>query len=155
MPLGSRHTCSISVGPGRQVATTSHSAATAAGEADHVAPAASRASAASRRKSWTTSVWPACSSWPAIGAPILPTPMNPIFMAELQLVEAQRVVPQDLLLAPVGERQRKKTVHRVGIFRIAVWVIGRRDEVVVAESIDDVGDKLFVALDGAEPLPAE
>jgi hypothetical protein len=37
IPPGPRQTCSISTGPGRQVATTSHSAANAAGASDHSA----------------------------------------------------------------------------------------------------------------------
>src|SRR5208282_6668224 len=98
----------------------------------------------------TTSAWPASRSCPASGAPMLPTPMNPIFMSELQRVEAQRVVPQDLFLAPVGERQGEEPVHCVRVFRIAVRVIGRGDQIVVTEGIDDVGDEGFVALDGAE-----
>src|SRR5579863_8687432 len=81
MPSGPRQTASASAGPGRQVATTSHVAASAAGEADQAAPASSSAVAAARRTSCTMRPWPASNNCPAIGAPILPTPMNPIFMS--------------------------------------------------------------------------
>src|SRR5262249_24332822 len=101
------------------------------------------------------SAWPASSNRPAIGAPMFPTPMNPIFNSGLQRVKTQRVVPEALLFTPVAQRQREETVHRLRILRIAVRVVGRRDEVVVAERIDDMRDELLVALDGAETLPAE
>src|SRR5215472_1699364 len=52
IPLGPRQTCSISAGPGRQVATTSHSLAKAAAELDQIAPARSSDCAASGRRSW-------------------------------------------------------------------------------------------------------
>src|SRR6266550_3878693 len=36
-----------------------------------------------------------------------------------------------------------------------MWVIGRCDQVVVAECRDDMRDEFLVALDRAEPLPSE
>src|SRR5205085_1235449 len=171
MPAGPRQTASISFGPGRQVATASHSAATAAGVSTHSAPAASSFSALARRRSCTRSRWPAFSNWPAIGIPILPVPINPMFIGNpparlqrmpsppfraeregpvaqrregevghrestvlppphpnplrpqgrrgsflsgvSQRVEADGVVPQDLLLALVAQRQREEAVHRL------------------------------------------
>src|SRR5437868_13677674 len=72
-----------------------------------------------------------------------------------QRVEADGVVPLALLLALVAKRQREKAVHRLGVFRIAVRVVGRRDDVVVADRRDDMADELLVAFAGAEALPAE
>ena len=34
-------------------------------------------------------------------------------------------------------------------------IVGRRDQIVIAERFDDVGDEFLVTLDGAEPLPPE
>src|SRR5262249_8659728 len=56
-------------------------AATAAGGPTQVARRARSDAAASRRMSWTSSGWPARRSCPAIGLPMLPTPMKPTFMA--------------------------------------------------------------------------
>ena len=81
--------------------------------------------------------------------------MNPIFTAELQRVEPQRVVLQDLLLAAVGEGRARNRSIAFGYFEIAVLIVGGGDEVVVAERIDDVGDELFVALDRAKLLRAK
>src|SRR5712691_342638 len=117
MPSGPRHTASISAGPGRQVATTSHSAASAAGEADHTAPESSSAAAAARRKSWTTRAWPAASSCKAIGAPILPTPMKPIFMSSALLGIGDRRAARHLL--------HELAQHRVGK---AVEPLGHHDK---------------------------
>src|SRR5262252_4461981 len=46
-------------------------------------------------------------------------------------------------------------VHRFRVLRVTVWVIGRRDEVVVAKRVDDMRDEALVTLDRTEPLPAE
>src|ERR1051326_5353137 len=158
-------------------------------------------------------LWPAFSNCPAIGRPILPVPINPIFMLSpcsleicrasfetrpsgapqdeelslmpskqsphaekrsrrsrdasrstqsinaaaflLQRVEAEGVVPQDLLSAFVAQRQREEAVHRLGIFRIAVRIVGRRDELVLADRRHDMRDEFLVAFAGAEALPAE
>jgi hypothetical protein len=81
--------------------------------------------------------------------------MNPIFTAELQRVEPQRVVLQDLLLAAVGEGRARNRSIAFGYFEIAVLIVGGGDEVVVAERIDDVGDELFVALGRAKLLRAK
>src|SRR5262245_21213870 len=157
MPRGPRTTCSISFGPGRQVATTSQAAATSAGQSAHCAPAARRRVARSGRTSWTVSWWPARKSWPAIGRPMLPTPMKPTFTAWpiLQRVEPQDVVPEDLLLARAADGEREKALHGFRILRIAVGIVGGGHEVIVSEGVDDVLDELLVALHGAEALAAK
>src|SRR5215831_5121277 len=155
-PRGPRHTCSISAGPGRHVATTSARVATSAGDEAHRAPAARRFRAASGRASWTISSRPAARSWAAMGSPMCPTPTKPIRMsARLQRVQAARVVPEDLALAPVAERQRQEAVHGPRVLRVAVWIVGRGDQVVVADDVDHVADELLVAFDRAEALTAE
>src|SRR5262245_52687138 len=153
IPFGPSVTCSISFGPGRQVATISDAAATAAGESTQVAPRARSDAAASRRMSWTSSWWPARRSCPAIGLPMLPTPMNPTFTS--QPVQLDHVVPQDLLLARAAERQRQESIHGLRILRVAVRVVGGGDEVVVAEGVDDVLHELLVALHRAVALATE
>src|SRR5262245_47025835 len=130
IPFGPSVTCSISFGPGRQVATISDAAATAAGESTQVAPRARSDAAASRRMSWTSSWWPARRSCPAIGLPMLPTPMNPTFIVfprhrgrASQRVQLDHVVPQDLLLARAAERQRQESIHGLRILGVAVRVV--------------------------------
>src|SRR5262245_33397301 len=158
MPFGPSATCSISTGPGRHVATIAHPVAAAPGDSAHVAPALTSGAAVSRRTSYTTRSCPAARRCSAIGRPILPTPMNAIFTGgpfASETIETARVVPQDLPLALVIDRQLEEAVHRVGIFRVAVRVVGRRHEIVIAERRDDVGDGLLVALERAESLPPE
>src|SRR5215831_3763420 len=162
MPSGPTVTRSISTGPGRHVATIAHPVAAAPGDSAQAAPALTSDAAASRRTSYTSSSCPAACRCSAIGRPMLPTPMNAIFIGGLfggravsQTVEAAGIVPEDLPLALVADRQLEKAVHRVGILRVAVRVIGRRHEVVIAERRHDVGHGLLVALERAEPLPAE
>src|SRR5262245_4548382 len=153
MPFGPSTTCSISRGPGTQVATTSLPAATAAGESPQAAPPFSSDAVASRRMSWTITSCPARSSCPAIGLPMLPTPTKPSFT--LQRVQLEDVVPEDLLLARVAQGQGEESVHGPGVLRVAVRVVGGGDEVVVTERFDDVLHELLVALDRAESLATE
>src|SRR5262245_27808148 len=162
MPSGPTVTRSISTGPGRHVATIAHPVAAAPGDSAQAAPALTSAAAASLRTSYTTSSCPAARRCSAIGRPMLPTPMNAIFtggssgsLAASQTIEAAGIVPQDLPLALVADLQLEEAVHRVGILRVAVRVIGRRHEIVIAERCHDVGHGLLVALERAEPLPAE
>src|SRR5262245_5335499 len=158
MPSGPTVTRSISAGPGRHVATTAHPAAAARGDPAQAAPALTSGAAASRRTSYTTTSCPAARRCSAIGRPMLPTPMNAIFTGGpfvSQAVEAAGIVPEDLPLALVADRQLEKTIHRVGILRVAVRIVGRGPEVVIAERRHDVGHGLFVALERAESLPAE
>src|SRR5690348_11535239 len=126
MPAGPSVTASISLGPGRHVAITSHWAAAVRGVCAQAAPAASRLAAASRRRSCTTSEWPAASRHPAMGLPMLPTPMNPIRIvgSRLQGVKPEDVVPEDLLLADVAERQRQESVHCARVLGVAMRIIG-------------------------------
>src|SRR5437867_13237574 len=86
-----------------------------------------------------------------MGFPMLPTPMNPTFTAS-QRVQLEHVVPQDLLLALVAQRQREEAIHGLRILGVAVWVIGGGDEVVVARGLDDVLHGLIVALHSAIAL---
>src|SRR5215467_14626692 len=158
MPSGPSVTRSISTGPGRHVATIAHPVAAAPGDSAQAAPALTSDAAASRRTSYTTSSCPAARRCSAIGRPMLPTPMNAIFTGgplASKTVEAAGVVPEDLSLALVADRQFEEAVHRVGILRVAVRVVGRRHEVVIAERRDDMSHGLLVTLERAEPLPAE
>src|SRR5262249_33315428 len=162
MPSGSSVTRSISTGPGRHVATIAQPAAAVPGDSAQAAPALTSDAAAPRRTSCTTRSCPAARRCSAIGRPMLPTPMNAIFTGARsrgplasQTVEAAGIVPEDLPLALVADRQLEEAVHRVGILRVPVRVISRRHEVVIAKRLDDVGHRLLVALERAEPLPAE
>src|SRR5262244_1768613 len=99
-------------------------------------------------------------SWAAIGRPMLPTPMNAIRIAVVpgvcsEIVEPEDVVPEDLLLARVRERQLEETIHRVRVLGVPVRVVRSGDEIVVTDRVDDVRDELLVTLDRAEALPPE
>src|SRR5262245_53811249 len=146
MPSGPTVTRSISTGPGRHVATIAQPAAAAPGDSAQAAPALTSDAAASRRTSCTTRSCPAARRCPAIGRPMLPTPMNAIFTGARsggslasQTVEAAGIVPEDLPLALVADRQLEEAVHRVRILRVAVRVGGRGDGVVCAECREDGG----------------
>src|SRR5947209_4444204 len=65
------------------------------------------------------------------------------------------VVPEDLALALVGDRQPEERLDRPGEFRVAVWEVRREDDPIVTDGIDDVLDRLLVALDRDEALPLE
>src|SRR5262249_21774398 len=73
----------------------------------------------------------------------------------LQGVKPENVVPEDLLLAGVAERQRQESVHRAWVLGVAMRVIGRGHEIVVADELDDVPDQPLVALHRAEALTSE
>src|SRR4029450_8058914 len=65
------------------------------------------------------------------------------------------VVPKDLALALLGDRQLQERLYRPGKLRVAVREIGREDDPVVADRVDDVLHRLLVALDRHEALPLE
>src|SRR5918993_5065182 len=79
-PSSPNPTASTSGGPGREVNTTSHCSATARGVSAHSAPAPRCASAAPFRASFTTSRCCDFCRLAAMKAPMVPRPMNPIFM---------------------------------------------------------------------------
>src|SRR5882757_3953967 len=86
-PSAPKTTFSTSGGPGRLVKTISHCSATDLGVSAHSAPFSRCRLAASRRMSVTTSLY--CDFWrlAAMKAPMVPRPMNPIFMVSpLRLV---------------------------------------------------------------------
>src|SRR5262249_17351233 len=85
-PFSPSATASTSGGPGSEVKTNSAVSATARGVSAHTAPAVRYGSAAARRKSWTTSSWPAFCRLAAIPAPITRQPMNPIFFSSSALM---------------------------------------------------------------------
>ena len=79
MPFSPKETAATSVGPGREVNTTSDKAATVAGSSAQVAPFSSSSAAAAWFKSWTMRFCPELSILAAMPLPILPRPINPMF----------------------------------------------------------------------------
>src|SRR6266853_3236960 len=65
------------------------------------------------------------------------------------------VVPQDLLLALLGDRQLEGRLHRARELRVAVREIRREHDPVVADGLDDVPHRLLVAFYRHEALPLE
>src|SRR5882757_6788413 len=97
-PSAPKTTFSTSGGPGRLVKTISHCSATDLGVSAHSAPFSRCRLAASRRMSVTTSLY--CDFWrlAAMKAPMVPRPMNPIFMTlPLRLVLVRLVLRVELL----------------------------------------------------------
>src|SRR5215472_2702372 len=80
-PLSPSATASTSGGPGSEVNTSSAASATARGVSAHAAPRPRHGSAAARRRSCTTRSWPAFCRLAAMPEPIIPNPMNPIFIS--------------------------------------------------------------------------
>ena len=76
-PPGSRYAASTSGDAGRQVSTISQRSTTSAAEAAGLAPASIRFFIAGACRSNTVIDTPDFSTLPAMGLPILPTPMNP------------------------------------------------------------------------------
>src|SRR5260370_10935713 len=86
-PSAPKTTFSTSGGPGRLVKTISHCSATDLGVSAHSAPFSRCRLAASRRMSVTTSLYCDFCRLAAMKAPMVPRPMNPIFMiSPLRLV---------------------------------------------------------------------
>src|SRR5688572_18113421 len=81
MPLGPRATASTSGEFGSIVMIASDAVATSAGEFAGDAPSLTRASTEARLRLWTVSGKPARIRFAAIGFPMIPRPMNPIFVA--------------------------------------------------------------------------
>src|SRR4051794_13133504 len=109
IPSGPKTTASTSGGPGRLVKTTSHCSAMAFGVAPHSAPASRCFAAASRRTSSTTSLYCDFCRLAAMKAPMVPRPMNPIFMVSaLRLVLLVEHVHRDM---GGGHRRRPARVH--------------------------------------------
>src|SRR5437867_4687541 len=67
-------------------------------------------------------------------------------LARLERVELEHVIPEDLLLARVAQRQREEAVHGLRVLRVAVGIVRGGDQVLVAEGVDDVLHELLVAL---------
>src|SRR5262249_34745759 len=81
--------------------------------------------------------------------------IKPSCFALPEAVVRRAVVPEDLALALVGDRQLQERLDRPGELRVAVREVGREDDPVVTDGIDDVLDRLLVALDRDEALPLE
>src|SRR3954470_11769893 len=109
IPSGPKTTASTSGGPGRLVNTTSHCSAIAFGVVPHSAPALSCFAAASLRTSSTTSLYCDFCRLAAMKAPMVPRPMNPIFMlSALRLVLLVEHVDRDVR---GGHRRRPAGIH--------------------------------------------
>ena len=82
-PSGPSSTSSTSEVAVTIVMTTSECDASSAAVEEKEAPASSSGAARSGRRAYTRSGYPASSRWSAIGRPITPRPMNPIFIIHL------------------------------------------------------------------------
>src|SRR3989475_2358126 len=92
-PCAPSATASTSGGPGSDVNTTCVASATSCGVSAQPAPAFRCGADASGRTSWTTSSWPALIKLDAMWRPMVPSPMNPIFMARIRIEVCSRAAP--------------------------------------------------------------
>ena len=97
--IRSAPTASASRGPGREVSTTSTALPSACTLSAQVAPAASCGLAASARTSKTTRSKPALRKLSAMDPPMVPSPMNPIFMNYSLVVQNSRVTAMSRITA--------------------------------------------------------
>ena len=165
-PFSPVPTFCTSAGVGSEVKTMSQASATARGLSAQVAPALRCLDAAWRVRSWTTRSWPAFCRLDAMPAPIMPSPMKPIFIVSSLIVSlsVQASVPlQDVqpgivvgdVHQPVlrheqvgGVAHLRPPAHRLHPFRRL-----RRDEVadfLRAVRIGDVEHPHAGALPGGE-----
>src|SRR5213593_3761365 len=72
-----------------------------------------------------------------------------------QSVVGGAVVPEDLALALVRDRQLEERLDRARELRVTVREVGGEDDPVVADGVDDVLHRLLVALDRHEALALE
>src|SRR6516225_472375 len=72
-----------------------------------------------------------------------------------QPVVRRAVVPEDLALALVGDRQSQERLDGPRELRVPVREIRREDDPVVTDRVDDVLDRFLVALDRHEALALE
>src|SRR5580704_45164 len=111
-PLGPSATCSTSGGPGSEVKMTSLCSASAFGVSAHTAPAARWRSAAARRMSCTTSSCPAFCRFAAMLAPIVPSPIKPIFICVSRIREPlSRTAGEGAERSEAGEGGATKDPH--------------------------------------------
>src|SRR5437867_9624713 len=82
-------------------------------------------------------------------------PSSPVRSAPRHPVVARAVVPEDLALALVGDRELHERLDRLRILGVEVGPVGREDDGVVAHVIDDLFHEVLVGLHGHEALALE
>src|SRR5262249_7654069 len=70
-------------------------------------------------------------------------------------VEPGAVVPEDLPLALLSERELEEVRGGLGVFRVVVRIVGREDNAIAGAALHGVPRRLLVAFDGDEPLADE
>src|SRR5499426_2039782 len=65
------------------------------------------------------------------------------------------VVPQDLTLVFLGQRQSEEMINSFGISRIHVWIVRGKNQIAAAELRDGVVGDDFVWSDGHAALAVE
>src|SRR3990172_8120230 len=137
-PSSPSATASTSTGPGSEVKTTSDASPTWRGVSAQRQPASTWRAPASSRMSWTTTSWPALRTFRAMLPPIVPSPMNPTFIAP----SSRGVTTRDELRSRL-----RAAVER--LLRQPSGIHARRPAGVEG----DVRDHAAVALGELRPLP--
>ena len=123
---GSSATRSASAGPGSDVNTTPAASATARGLSAQWAPSSPRLAVASRRTSYTVTLWPASSRQRAIGFPIVPVPMYPtsIYCSESLLLALSSLSAECLCENPTGDESPMcRSSLAVSALSLRSWVL--------------------------------
>src|SRR5215813_13475699 len=111
-----------------------------------------------------TTDWPRSISFRMSRGPMKPVPpitrIDMLFSLQSarsgrKAVVGRAVVPEDLPLALLRDRQPEERLDRPRELRIAVRKIGGEDDAIVADRVDDVLHRLLVALDRDEALALE
>src|SRR5215475_11944186 len=111
-----------------------------------------------------TTDWPRSISFRMSRGPMKPVPpitrIDMVFslqsaMSGRKAVVGGAVVPEDLALALLRNRQPEERLDRPRELRISVRKIGGEDDAIVADRVDDVLHRLLVALDRHEALALE
>src|SRR5262245_57825283 len=77
------------------------------------------------------------------------------FRSSRHRIVGHAVVPQDLALVILGQWQSEEMIDGFGIARIYVRIVRRKDQIVVADLLDDIVGDHFVGLDGHTALTFE
>src|SRR5215470_783560 len=73
----------------------------------------------------------------------------------LDPVEPTPVVPENLALGPVAQRKGHEALHRAGILRVGVRVVGRKYQIVVTEIFQVLPHRFLIGFDGKETVALE
>src|SRR5262249_40034073 len=79
-----------------------------------------------------------------------------MIFASLQIVKPSAIVPKDLSPRNVADIfNLQKFIQRMGKVRVDVRVVRRDDKIIVADSLDNIADEIFIRVQRYKALPEE